>query len=200
MRSLTVLLHAFSLTLLLCVLSAQASPLPAPVNKQHLVPRMNYGAPYKLSGTIFRVIDGDTFIVNVNGEQNYRHLKAEAQRGNAKQIKDRLRYFNDTHRAIRVRVDFIDTPESVHLDQKRNTQAGLNASAFLKNIAEKKQVNLTCYGFGRYGRVTCSASLGERDIGLIMLREGYATYTRRFRIHPTLDREYLNAEKQGKRK
>lgn len=194
------LIYLLALGLLSFITTTHALPAPPPIGKQHHIPRMSYETPYQFTGTIFRVIDGDTFVGNVTTQNDYLHLKAEAQRGSPKQVKDRLRYFNDTHRAIRVRIDFIDTSESVHRDTTRNTQAGVEASAFLKTIAEKKVANLSCYGFERHGRMICSASLGQRDIGLIMLREGHAQYTRQFGKHPTHDLDYLDAQAQGKRR
>ncbi len=62
---------------------------------------------------LVRVVDGDTLIVKYNGE--------------------------DT----RVRLIGIDTPESVHVDSSKNTQSGVVASDYVKNLLkETKKVAL----------------------------------------------------------
>lgn len=62
--------------------------------------------------TVLRVVDGDTFVVNYNGVEEY------------------------------VRLIGVDTPESVHPDSERNTEAGILASDYTKARLEGKQVEL----------------------------------------------------------
>lgn len=62
--------------------------------------------------TVVRVVDGDTFVVNYNGVEEY------------------------------VRLIGVDTPESVHPDSERNTEAGVLASDYTKARLEGKQVEL----------------------------------------------------------
>lgn len=62
--------------------------------------------------TVLRVVDGDTFVVNYNGVEEY------------------------------VRLIGVDTPESVHPDSERNTEAGVLASDYTKARLEGKQVEL----------------------------------------------------------
>lgn len=62
--------------------------------------------------TVLRVVDGDTFVVNYNGVEEY------------------------------VRLIGVDTPESVHPDSEKNTEAGILASDYTKARLEGKQVEL----------------------------------------------------------
>lgn len=62
--------------------------------------------------TVLRVVDGDTFVVNYDGVEEY------------------------------VRLIGVDTPESVHPDSERNTEAGVLASDYTKARLEGKQVEL----------------------------------------------------------
>lgn len=62
--------------------------------------------------TVLRVVDGDTFVVNYNGMEEY------------------------------VRLIGVDTPESVYPDSERNTEAGVLASDYTKARLEGKQVEL----------------------------------------------------------
>jgi endonuclease YncB( thermonuclease family) len=67
-------------------------------------------------GTIYRVIDADTLMVNISDNDVYHQLVREAAGD-----EDRLRYFNDRFQSIRIRLANVDTPESVHRDKSRNT-------------------------------------------------------------------------------
>lgn len=61
---------------------------------------------------VVRVIDGDTIVVNYNGNEE------------------------------KVRMIGVDTPESVHPDSSKNTEAGVSASEYTKKHLEGKQVEL----------------------------------------------------------
>lgn len=86
-----------------CVLTAPASST-TPSTSTELAG--NYTA------TVLRVVDGDTFVVNYNGVEEY------------------------------VRLIGVDTPESVHPDSEKNTEAGILASDYTKARLEGKQVEL----------------------------------------------------------
>lgn len=60
--------------------------------------------------TLVRVIDGDTLLVNINGQDD------------------------------RVRLIGVNTPESVHPDANKNTEEGKTASNYTKSLLEKGQV------------------------------------------------------------
>lgn len=108
-------------------------------------------APVTSTGTVYRVVDADTFIVNLADPSAYQSLVEEAAGD-----KDRLRHLNDRFSSIRVRLANVDTPESVHSDSSRNTQKGRNLSAQVKGLLEGQPTQVTCYDWGNYGRAICT--------------------------------------------
>lgn len=139
------------------------------------------------AGEVYRAKDGDTLIVNVRDDTVYQALKQRAT-----SEKERS-HFNDRHRSIVVRLGGIDTPESVHPDQSRNTQAGSSASTFTKTLTEGRAVRFLCYDFGRYGRLICNLEVNQYDLGLRLIEAGHATYTAKYGVHPYLHDVYLQA-------
>jgi endonuclease YncB( thermonuclease family) len=139
-------------------------------------------------GTVYRVIDGDTLIVNTDSA-TYKKLKAHASNKG-------LDMMNDKYNSFRIRLAAIDTPESVHRDSSRNTQSGKNASDFMKKLSSNKVVGFRCWAVGKYGRFICSAELQEtaEDLGLTLIRSGYAKYVTKFGKHPYLHDEYQKAQ------
>ncbi len=94
-----------------------------------------------------RVVDGDTFIVSVEGTD------------------------------YRIRLIGIDTPESVHEDPSRNTKEGKEASNFSKKLLEGQQVYLEfdAAETDTYGRTLAYAYLPDgRMVEDILLSEGQA--------------------------
>lgn len=78
------------------------------------------------SGRVVRVVDGDTLVVDVGGEEE------------------------------KVRLIGIDAPESVHPDATRNTEAGAEASGFLKSLVspgQKVYLQRDVSDRDRYGRL-----------------------------------------------
>jgi len=78
---------------------------PAPIADRDM---SEYSGPYD----VVRVVDGDTAILNINGEEK------------------RCRFIG------------IDTPESVHPDAERNTEEGKTASDYTKELLSGQQVYL----------------------------------------------------------
>jgi len=103
---------------------------------------------------LVRVVDGDTIIVNYQNEQS------------------------------RVRLIGINSPESVHADETKNTQEGKDASAFLKEyLADVKYVWLEFDTEPRdqYGRYLAyvwmnpeGTEIGEDMLNGIIVKNGYA--------------------------
>ena len=105
----------------------------------------------ELSGPyeVVRVVDGDTIIVDISGE--------------------------DT----RVRLIGIDTPESVADESvKENTEEGKEASEYTTNLLEGKTVYLEYDQeiLDEYGRTLCYVYLHDRNtmVNEILLKNGYA--------------------------
>lgn len=97
---------------------------------------------------VVRVVDGDTFVVDIDGTET------------------------------KIRLIGIDTPESVHVDESRNTEEGLVASDFTKALLKDESVYLE-YDVSttdKYGRTLAYAYLsdGETMINALLLSEGMA--------------------------
>ena len=95
---------------------------------------------------ILRVVDGDTFVADINGEKTT------------------------------VRMIGIDTPESVHNDDSRNSKFGEVSSEFTKKMLNGKNVELE-YDTNRtdqYGRILAYVYLNGEMVNEILVEEGYA--------------------------
>lgn len=142
------------------------------------------------SGEVYRVVDGDTYIVNIGSEYEYLRLKAEAV------TEEELEWFNDQYQSVRVRLANTDTAESVHRDYSRNHREGKTISSIMSYRLTDRRVGLRCWDFGKYGRLICSVALGGmngEDIGLRVITEGMSPYITRYGRHPYLDQEYQAA-------
>ncbi|MDP4133614.1 MAG: stalk domain-containing protein [Bacillota bacterium] len=95
---------------------------------------------------VINVVDGDTFTVNMNG------------------VKEKIRLIG------------IDTPESVHPDAEKNTEAGKIASDYTSSLLSGKKVALEYDVQKRdmYGRILAYAYLDGVMINKKLLSEGYA--------------------------
>lgn len=144
------------------------------------------GVDVKTQGNVYRVIDGDTFVVNID-ENKYDVLKSYAKG-------DDLKYFNDQYHSIRVRLASTDTEESTHEDKSRNTDKGRYTSQHIKEILEKKDVSLACYDFGNYNRLICNVAFpynGDMvDLGAYLMINDLSDYVTRFGNNPYLHNEY----------
>lgn len=88
-----------------------------------------------------------------------------------------------------LRVSNIDTPESVHPDEKRNTPEGEVASQFAKDVMPVgSEVQVTDYGTDHFGREVSGVSRVindvEIDYGLVALDQQMATYYTKYGEHP----------------
>ncbi len=91
---------------------------------------------------------------------------------------------NDT-----LRVSGINTPESVHPDEDRNTEEGKVASDFAKDVMPVgSEVTVDSYGKGTFGRnlsgVTRNINGTEVDYGLVALDQQMSTYYTKYGEHP----------------
>ena len=97
---------------------------------------------------------------------------------------DTLQSNNDT-----LRVGFINTPESVHPDGKRNTPEGKVASSFAKAVLpEDTEITTNSYGNDHFGRNVSGVNRVidgvEVDYGLVALDQQMSTYYTEFGEHP----------------
>lgn len=149
------------------------------------------GADVKAQGSVYRVIDGDTFVINMSNENKYNTLKSYA-------TGDDLKYFNDQYNSIRVRLASTDTEESKHEDESQNTAKGEETSKHITQILEKKDVNIACYDFGDYNRVICNVAFpynGQNiDLGSYLISNGLSDYVTRFGNNPYLHNQYKDIQ------
>jgi micrococcal nuclease len=95
---------------------------------------------------VVRVVDGDTIVVKYNGVDE------------------------------KVRLIGIDTPESVHADESKNTEEGVLVSDYTKKMLTDKKVGLEFDVSKRdkYGRLLAYVYLDGEMYNKILLKEGYA--------------------------
>ena len=95
---------------------------------------------------VVRVVDGDTIVVKYNGVDE------------------------------KVRLIGIDTPESVHSDESKNTEEGVLVSDYTKKMLTDKKVGLEFDVSKRdkYGRLLAYVYLDGEMYNKILLKEGYA--------------------------
>lgn len=122
-----------------CVLTS-SSTTPSALPNISTEPAGNY------TTTVLRVVDGDTFVVNYNGVEEY------------------------------VRLIGVDTPESVHPDNTKNTDAGFAASEFTKAYLTGKEIELEfdVQQRDQYGRLLAYAYFDGEMFNEKLLRTGYA--------------------------
>lgn len=137
------------------------------------------------TGYVYRVIDGDTYDINIDSNAVYNDLKSKSNKKERKYLKDKYKNF-------RVRLANTNTAESKHPDASRNTSEGKTASNYVKNLIEGKKVRFVCWDHGKYGRAICSVSYGGQDVGLNLIQNNYSTYVTRYGKHPYLHNQYSN--------
>lgn len=143
------------------------------------------------SGEVYRVVDADTFVVNLDDASAYRQLVTLANGD-----EDRLRYLNDRFQSIRVRLSHVDTPESSHPIESRNTPEGARLSRQVTDMLEGQRTEVTCFDWGYHGRAICSMSMPNGDdLGRWLIERGHSDYITRWGRHPYMDAEYRAAER-----
>src|SRR5690554_5819313 len=85
--------------------------------------------PVSSTGVVYRTIDADTFIFNIDDTEAYRRLVRQAQGD-----EDRERYLHDRFQSTRIRLANVDTPESTHKDEARNSPEGEKASRLVTDL------------------------------------------------------------------
>lgn len=95
---------------------------------------------------VTRVVDGDTFIINYNGKEE------------------------------RVRLIGVDTPESVHPNESKNTEEGIKVSDYTKQMLTGKyvEIELDVSQRDKYGRLLVYAYLDGEMYNKTLLEKGYA--------------------------
>ena len=79
-----------------------------------------------------------------------------------------------------VRLGGIDAPE-------RKQPFGSAAKEVLSSVVFDRRVEARCWKRDRYGREICSVFVGTRDVGLAMIRDGYAWHYKAFEQEQSAD-------------
>lgn len=154
--------------------------------------------PAASSGVVYRTVDADTFIVNLDDAEVYQRISRHA--GNDA---DRQRYLDDRFSSIRVRLASVDAPESSHPDESRNTRAGKAAAAMVEALTQGKPVQVACYDWGNYGRTICNLAVSHEgnwaDLGGWLIQQGISPYITHFGDNPFFHDQYkaLEAKSQA---
>ena len=119
---------------------------------------------------VLKVVDGDTIDISCNGKKE------------------------------RVRMLCVDTPESVHPDQSRNTEMGLKASAYTKKRLSGKFVDLEfeTRKRGNYGRLLAYVILAGENFNIELVKNGWSKYYIKYGKSEKHHSEFSLAEKSAK--
>jgi len=122
---------------------------------------------------VIRVIDGDTIVINYRGKYE------------------------------KVRLLCVNTPESVHPVEKRNTSMGKVASNYTKKKLQGKNVRLEFESRrtrGKYGRLLAYVFVGGRNFNLELVEFGLSPYYTKYGKSEKYDRDFIVAEKFARKK
>ena len=119
---------------------------------------------------VMRVIDGDTIVVNYGGKKE------------------------------KVRLLYVNTPESVHPDKKQNIPMGKAAFDYTKSRLKGKYVDLEFEGAlrGRYGRLLAYVFVYGVNFNLDLVREGLSAYYTKYGLSQKYDKEFREAERYAR--
>lgn len=100
----------------------------------------------------------------------------------------------------RIRLLCVDTPESVHPDQSRNTEMGRKASAYTKSRLTGKSVDLEFESKlrGKYGRLLAYVILDGKNFNVELVREGWSPYYTKYGTSEHHHVEFQQAQKYAK--
>lgn len=120
---------------------------------------------------VIRVVDGDTIVVNYQGKY------------------EKLRFL------------CVDTPESVHSDEKQNISMGKVASDYTKERLTGKYVDLEFEGpfRGRYGRLLAYVFVDGENFNLELVRQGLSPYYTKYGLSQKYDQEFREAERYARK-
>ncbi len=100
----------------------------------------------------------------------------------------------------RIRLRCVDTPESVHPDQSRNTPLGKKASAYTKSRLLDKSVDLEfeTKKRGNYGRLLAYVILDGKNFNLELVRKGWSEYYTKYGKSEDHHQEFVEAQKTAR--
>ena len=119
---------------------------------------------------VIRVVDGDTIVVNYHGKYE------------------------------KVRFLCVNTPESVHRDNKQNVPMGKVASKYTKHRLNGKYVDLEFEGRGRghYGRLLAYVFVDGENFNAELVKQGLSPYYTKYGLSEKYDQEFREAERYAR--
>jgi len=120
---------------------------------------------------VVRVVDGDTIVIRYNGKYE------------------------------KVRFLCVNTPESVHPDEKQNIPMGKVASRYTQKKVTGKYVGLEfeSYKRGNYGRLLAYVFVDRKNINLDLVRQGLSPYYTKYGKSQKYDAEFRASERQARK-
>jgi len=121
---------------------------------------------------VIRVVDGDTIVVNYQGKHE------------------------------KIRLLWVNTPESVHPDKKQNIPMGKVASDYAKKKLTGKYVDLEFEGSrrrGHYGRLLAYVIVDGKNFNLDLVGQGLSPYYTKYGRSQKYNHEFRSAEKLARR-
>ena len=121
---------------------------------------------------VIRVVDGDIIVIKYDGKYE------------------------------KVRMLCVNTPESVHPDEKQNIPMGNVASKYTQKKLIGKSVNLEFEIKklrGNYGRLLAYVFVDGQNLNLDLVRQGLSPYYTKYGKSEKYDAEFLAAEKQARK-
>lgn len=100
----------------------------------------------------------------------------------------------------KIRLLNVDTPESVHRDQRKNSQEGKDAAGYMQTMATGKEVRLErAEKRDIYGRVLADVFIGELHLNVELVRQGLARYYTKYGISKRYNSDFQVAEDYARR-
>lgn len=143
------------------------------------------------TGKVYRVVDGDTIVVNVDSASFSRFVELA-------NTDDKKKHLNHQYKSVKFRIANVNTAESVHKIKSKNTAAGKTASNYLTRLVDKKSVRFKCYDHGDYGRPICVVATGNKDLSYNIILNGYSEYVTAWGKNPYYHSNYQSAERKSR--
>ena len=120
---------------------------------------------------VVRIVDGDTIVVDYEGKY------------------EKLRFL------------CVNTPESVHPDEKQNIPMGKVASDYTKGRLAGKFVDLEFEGpfRGRYGRLLAYVFVDGKNFNIELVTQGLSPYYTKYGLSQKYDQEFRGAERYARK-
>jgi micrococcal nuclease len=121
---------------------------------------------------VIRIVDGDTIVIKYNGKYE------------------------------KVRMLCVDTPESVHSDEKQNIPMGQVASKYTQKKLTGKYVKLEFEIDrlrGNLGRLLAYVFVDEQNLNLDLVRQGLSAYYTKYGKSQKYDAQFRSAEKLARK-